>query len=113
MVRIMAKKRFLRQTAHGVKRVKKKWRKPKGSQSKMRKQKGGRPAMPRVGRRKSSAWRGLHPSGAREFFVRNLNDLKRVNERTEAIRISAAVGRKTKEKIVKRAKEMKLKILNP
>ena len=69
--------------------------------------------MPRVGRRTSRAWRGLHPSGRDEFFVRNLNDLKRANEKTQAIRISAAVGRKKKEEIVKRAKEMNLKVLNP
>ena len=109
----MAKKKFLRQTVHGYKRLKKKWRKPTGSQSKMRKQRGGRPAMPRVGRRTPRAWRGLHASGLNEFFVRNLNDLKRINEKTQAIRISAAVGRKKKEEIVKRAKEMKLKVLNP
>jgi len=109
----MAKKKFLRQTVHGYKRLKKRWRKPRGSQSKMRKQKGGRPAMPRVGRRTSRAWRGLHPSGRGEFFVRNLSDLKRVNEKTQAIRISAAVGKKKKEEILKRAKELNLKVLNP
>ena len=109
----MAKKKFLRQTVHGHKRLKKKWRKPRGSQSKMRKQKGGKPAMPRVGSRSSRAWRGLHPSGLGEFFVRNINDLKRADERTHAIRISAAVSKKKKEEIVKRAKDMKLKVLNP
>ena len=109
----MAKKRFLRQTAHGVKKLGKKWRKPRGSESKMRRHRGGKPAMPTVGRRTSRAWRGSHPSGMREFFVRNLNDLNRVNENTQAIRISAAVGGKTKEEILKRAKEMNLKVLNP
>jgi len=83
------------------------------AQAKMRKQQSGRPAMPRVGRRTSRAWRGLHPSGLKEFFVRNLHDLERVNSRTQTIRISAAVGKKKKEEIVKKAKEMNLKILNP
>ena len=109
----MAKKKYLRQTVHGYKRLKKKWRRPRGTQSKMRKEKGGRPAVPRVGRRTSRAWRGLHPSGLREFFVRNLHDLERVNSKTQAIRISAAVGKRKKEEIVKRAKEMELKVLNP
>lgn len=109
----MARKRHLRQTVHGYKRLKKKWRKPKGSQSKMRKQKAGRPAMPRVGRRTSRAWRGLHPSGLKEFFVRNLHDLERVNDKTRVIRISAAVGKSKKQEIVKRAKEMGLRVLNP
>lgn len=108
----MAKKKFLRQT-NSIKRLKDKWVKPKGSQSKMRKEKAGKPAMPKVGRGTSRAWRGLHPSGSREFFVRNLNDLKRVNEKTEVIRISAAVGEKTREEILAKAKEMNLKVLNP
>lgn len=69
--------------------------------------------MPRVGYRTSRAWRGSHPSGMREFFVRNLNDLKRINDSTHAIRISAAVGDKTKEEIIKKAKEMNLTVLNP
>jgi large subunit ribosomal protein L32e len=109
----MAKKKYLRQTVHGYKRLKKKWRKPRGSQSKMRKQHAGRPAMPRVGGRTSRAWRGLHPSGLREFFVRNLHDLERVNSKTQAIRISSVVGKRKKAEIVKKAKEMKLKVLNP
>jgi len=109
----MAKKKYLRQTVHGYKRLKGKWHKPKGTQSKMRKQQGGRPAMPRVGRRTSRAWRGLHPSGLREFFVRNLHDLERVNSKTQAIRISSAVGKRKKAEIVKKAKEMNLKVLNP
>ena len=109
----MANKKHLRTTVHGYKRLKKKWVKPKGTQSKMRKKLGGKPEMPRVGRRTSRAWRGMHPSGLREFFVRNLHDLNRVNDSTKAIRISAAVGRKAKEEIVKKAKEMNLRVLNP
>ena len=109
----MAEKKFKRQTVSGYKRLKKKWNKPTGSQSKVRKEKKGKLASPKVGRRSSRAWRGMHPSGLREFFVRNLHDLNRVKDKTEAIRISSAVGQKKKEEIVKKAKELKLKILNP
>ncbi len=106
-------KKFKRQTVHGYKRLKKKWRKPRGSQSKMRLEKKGKPAIVKVGRRTSRVWRGMHPSGRHEFFVRNLHDLKRANEKTQAIRISSAIGKEKKEEIVKKAKEMKLKVLNP
>ena len=109
----MAEKKFKQQNVHAFKRLKTKWRKPKGSQSKMRKEKNGKPEMPKIGRRTATAWRGMHPSGRREFFVRNLHDLKRANEDTEAIRISSAIGEKKKEEIVKKAKEMNLKVLNP
>lgn len=109
----MARKRFFRQNVHNYKRLKKKWRKPTGSQSKMRKRKAGKPAMPRVGFRASKAWRGLHPSGKREFFVRNVKDLEKANSSTQAIRISAAIGEKKKEEIIKRAKELNLHVLNP
>ncbi len=109
----MAKKKYKRQKVHTHKRLKEKWKKPRGSQSKMRKGKKGKPEMPKVGRRGPIAWRGKHPSGKNEFFVRNLHDLKRVNEKTEAIRISAAIGKKKKEDIIKKAEKKGLKILNP
>jgi len=109
----MANKRFLRQTVHGYKRLKKKWVRPEGTQSKMREERKGKPAMPKVGYKSPAAWRGMHPSGRYEFFVRNLHDLERANGKTQAIRISAAVGEKKKEEIVKRAKELNLNVLNP
>jgi len=109
----MANKTFLRQTVHGYKRLGNKWRAPRGSQSKMRKEKAGKRDLPKVGRGTALAWRGMHPSGRFEFFVRNLHDLSRVNEKTQAIRVSSAVGGKAKEEIVKRAKEMGLTVLNP
>ena len=109
----MANKTFLRQTVHGYKRLGNKWRAPRGSQSKMRKEKAGKRDLPKVGRGTALAWRGMHPSGRFEFFVRNLHDLGRVNEKTQAIRISAAIGAKAKEEIVKRAKELGLAVLNP
>jgi len=109
----MANKTFLRQTVHGYKRLGNKWRAPRGSQSKMRKEKAGKRDLPKVGRGTALAWRGMHPSGRFEFFVRNLHDLGRVNEKTQAVRISSAVGGKAKEEIVKRAKEMGLAVLNP
>ncbi len=109
----MSEKKFKQENVHSYDRLKKKWKKPRGSQSKTRKALKGKPEMPKVGMKVSRAWRGKHPSGKYEFFVRNLHDLNRVNEKTESIRISAAVGEKKKEEIIKKAKEMNLEILNP
>jgi large subunit ribosomal protein L32e len=104
---------FLRETVHSVKRLKPKWRKPHGLQSKVRQQRKGRPALPKIGYKMTTAWRGIHPSGSREFFVRNMHDLERANGKAQVIRISSAVGDLKKSEMLKRAKELNLTVLNP
>jgi large subunit ribosomal protein L32e len=104
---------FLRETVHGVKRLGRKWRKPHGLQSKVRQERKGRPAMPKVGYKSGTAWRGMHPSGSQEFFVRNMHDLERASGRAMAIRISSAVGDLKKSEMLRRAKELNLTVLNP
>ncbi|MEM5878175.1 MAG: 50S ribosomal protein L32e [Candidatus Aenigmatarchaeota archaeon] len=104
------KPKFNRHAAY-VKRVSKSWRRPRGRDNKMRvnqKSKGKRPS---VGFGAPKNLRFLHPSGMKEFYVSSLKDLEKV-EKGYAIRIAAAVGKKKKTEIVKKAKEMKLKILN-
>jgi len=113
MVNPRKKPKFLRQGAKFLKRLGEKWRKPRGSQSKVRKRKKGKAKMPEVGYRAPKELRGLHPSGLREVLVRNLKDVEKVNPKEEVIRIASSVGKKLKEKILKRAEELKIRVLNP
>ncbi|MEW6295420.1 MAG: eL32 family ribosomal protein [Candidatus Diapherotrites archaeon] len=85
-----------------------KWRHPRGIDIKRKKEDG---ALPKSGYRTAGEIRGLHPSGFRERMVKNSNELNSVKE-GEAIRIAAAVGRKKRKEIRKKAKEMNLYILN-
>jgi len=70
MVNPRKKPKFLRQNWRARKKLRKvKWRKPRGSQSKLRKGKKGKPAKPRIGYGAPRRLRGLHPSGLKEVLV--------------------------------------------
>ena len=79
----------------------------------MRKRKKGKGKMPEVGYRAPKSLRYLHPSGFKEVLIRNLKEVDRIDPKKEAIRIASTVGKKLREKILKKAEEMKIKVLNP
>jgi large subunit ribosomal protein L32e len=107
------KPKFRRQESWRYKRVSKVWRKPDGVDSKMRKHKKGWPKSVEIGYRGPRAARNLHPSGYSETLVRNVDDLNRINPRTQAIRIAHTVGMKKRAEISVRANERSIHILNP
>lgn len=87
-----------------------KWHKPRGKDFKLRKEDG---KVPRIGYRTNKALRYLHPSGYKEVLIHNVNELEMLANRTNvAARIASAVGRKKREKIIKRANALGIKILN-
>lgn len=95
------------------KRVKDSWRKPKGGDSKMRKEKSGKPPLVKVGRRKPKSQRGVHPSGYEEVLVENPEDLEDVDPEKEAVRIGSSVGGRKRGHILERADDLEIKVLNP
>lgn len=107
------KPQFRRHMAEAYKRIKDSWRKPKGSQSKVRKRKKGKIKMPSIGYGAPKKLRYLHPCGLREVLVHNLKEVEKVNPKEEAIRISAKVGRRKRIEIMKKAEELGIKVLNP
>jgi len=113
MVNPRKKPKFLRQGAKYLKRVSKKWRIPKGRHSKLKVREKSKGAMPEIGYRSPKSTRGLHPSGLKEVLIQNLDDLKKIDNKTEAGRISSRIGKKKRKLIIEKAKELKIKILNP
>ena len=89
-----------------------KWRKPRGNQSKMRMHKASRGGRVQAGYGSPAAVRGLHPSGAREIIIHNVQQLG-IAGKDFAVRIAHGVGGKKRAEIMKAAGEMKLKVLNP
>ena len=69
--------------------------------------------MPKPGYGSPRSVRWLHPSGFQDIIVNNVNDLTKMNPATQACRMAASVGKKKKIEIMKRAEEMKIKVLNP
>jgi len=88
------------------------WRRPKGLDNKIRLQRKGFPKIVKVGYRGPKAVRGLHPSGFKEVIVHNVQELEKVDPQREAIRIASTVGKRKREEILERAKELKIKVLN-
>lgn len=103
---------FLREEWFRYKRIPRNWRKPDGITSKMRINLKYRPSMVRVGYRGPRETRGLHSSGFEEILVYNVNDLERINPKTQAARIGSKVGTRKRIAIEKKADELDVRILN-
>lgn len=113
MVNPRKKPKFLRSSAIAYKRLGKKWRKSRGWHSKVRIREKGKPKMPSVGYGAPRELRYLHPSGFREVLVSNVNDLQKIDPSKEVVKIAHAVGKKKRSGILKKAEELKIKVLNP
>ncbi len=87
-----------------------KWRRPRGTHSKMRRQRKGYPASPGVGYKNSKMNRGKIESLI-PILINNINDLKKVGKENILI-ISRKIGAKKKIDLLKKISEMKLKVLN-
>jgi len=103
---------FVRQESWRYDRLKENWRRPKGIDNKMRRKIKGWPPTVNVGYRGPKAARGLHPSGYEEVLVHNVDELKKVNPKTQAVRIAHTVGRKTRLQILAEARKKKIIVLN-
>jgi len=103
---------FIRQESWRYMRLKENWRKPKGIDNKMRKKIKGWPPTVNVGYRGPKVARGLHPSGYEEVLVHNLDELKKVDPKTQVARIAHAVGRRKRAKIIAEARKKKITIVN-
>ena len=104
---------FIRKRGKIFVRLGLKWRSPKGGHSKLRRHKKEAGNLPRAGYGSPKAVKGLHPSGFEELLVFNLKDLEKINPEKQACRISATVGKKKRLEIMKKAEELKIKVLNP
>jgi len=113
MVNPKRKRKFLRQSTISYKRLKRKWIKPRGGQGKMRRKEKGRSGMPSIGYGAPKQLRYLHPSGLKEVLIYNVTDLQKVNPKIEAAKISHSLGKRKRQEIVKKAEELKVKVLNP
>lgn len=104
----MTRKTFLRRDSVRYSKLGKnrkklqKWRKPKGRDNQMRLKRKGYPALPSIGYKKQSIKQAP--------MVYNLNDLNKLEKNSSII--IASIGAKKKLDIIKKAQEMKIKILN-
>lgn len=88
------------------------WRKPRGIHSKIREKRKGHRAMPEVGYGSPKSVKGLNRDGFVEILVSNLADLERVDVKKEVVVLASTLGKKKKIEILKKVKDMKLKVAN-
>ena len=69
--------------------------------------------MARVGYGSPVAVKGLHPSGFQDVLMSRVQDLDELDPSTQAVRIARTVGQRKRMDIVKKARSLGLKILNP
>jgi large subunit ribosomal protein L32e len=106
------KPNFLRQDIHKKTRLKPVWKKPRGLQSKVRLKLNGYRKPISSGYSSPKIVRGLHPSGLKAIKVSNINDLTKIDIKKEGAMILSNVGKLKRYEIVKKAIELKIKILN-
>ena len=104
---------FQGQEVWRYKRIRDRWRRPRGVDSKMRMNTKGWPKTVNVGYGGPKTARYLHPSGYAEVLVHNLSEIEGLDSTTQAIRIAHTIGGKKRMEIITRAKEKGLHLLNP
>ncbi len=104
---------FVRQESWRYVRIKPMWRKPKGVDSKIRRQDKGAHKLVRVGYRGPADARGLHPSGHYDVLVHNSRELETLVPGRDVARIGGTVGARKRVLILKRAKELGINVVNP
>ncbi len=104
--------KFIRQESWRYDRLAENWRKPKGKDNKMRKQKAGVPALVKVGYRGPRVARGLHPSGYTDNVVHNVAELAKLDPKKDAARLGHTVGKRKRIEIIAKANELAIKVLN-
>jgi len=107
------KPKFKRWMFQAYKRIKEAWRRPKGLHSKLRKRIKSKGKIPSPGYGAPKNLKYLHPSGFKEVLVHNFKELEKIEPKKEAARIAHTVGKKKRKEILKKAEELKIKVLNP
>jgi len=93
-------------------RVKDSWRKARGIDSRTRIKSKSGVKSPSPGYRGPKKIRGLHPSGYEEVRVETLDDLKSLNNKKHAIKISTQLGVKKRLGLIEYAQNRGFKVLN-
>ena len=104
---------FRRIESWRYKRVKERWRKARGIDSKTREKKGGWPISPTIGFRSPKRIRYQSSAGKEEVLIYSPVDLSLIDSDLQVGRIASNIGRKKREQIIMEAELLNIHILNP
>ncbi len=112
-IRLEKKKGKFKKPGYGkMDKVKNRWRKPKGIDSRQREHSKDKPPMPNAGYMTPQSVKGMSPTGYFPVRVFNVSDLTSINAKTQAVIIASVVGKKKRVEIQKAAQEKKIQVLN-
>src|SRR3989338_2098300 len=103
---------FIRQDIRKKARLKIKWRKPRGLDSKIRRKLNGRAKPVSQGYRSPGKVRGLHQSGFRQFIIRTIKDMDKLSPKEYCLIISSSLGKKKRVEALKKAIEKNFQVVN-
>jgi large subunit ribosomal protein L32e len=103
---------FVRQDSHKKGKLKPKWRRPKGSDSKMRRGLKGYRRSVRIGWGSPKDVKFLHPSGLVSKGISSVSELNSLDPKRHGIIIRSAVGLRNRLMIIEEALKKDIKILN-
>ena len=88
------------------------WRKPHGLHSKVRHRFAGHTMMPDPGFGSPKEVYGLHPSGLAPVLVHTLNELSKLNSKTQGALLGNTLGIPKRIALLTKAKQMGVRVLN-
>lgn len=100
---------FKRQNSKAKKRLKTGWRRPRGIDNKLREKKKGYGYMPVIGYRGKKSSRNLR-NGLAFGVAHNMKELEAFKDKS--VFIGKSVGRKKRIILIKKAKELNIKVFN-
>lgn len=103
---------FTSQDSHKRARINKKWRRPKGWQSKIRLNKRGYRKKVSPGYGSPKKIYGLHPAGLKPVLISSMEDIEKLDPKNEGAIIAKTTGQKKRVQLIKKAREKDISILN-
>ena len=103
---------FVMQDAHKMKRLAQHWRKPRGTDSKIRLNLKGYNKRVQPGYGSPKEVKFMDPKGLMPVQVANVADLEKIDKKTQGALVLSGVGKRKKVEIIKKAKELEIVLLN-
>jgi large subunit ribosomal protein L32e len=108
-------KKFIRHQADLFKRIaRSSWRRPRGIDSRVRRQFKGSIPMPSIGYGSDKITRNVHPDGFKHVVINNVSELELLlmHNRTYAATVAHAVSARVRREIIQRAEQLAIRVTN-